>query len=78
MSQTLIKPVENEGFAGVRSPHAGPFFLEAFVFFWPVVRTIRGEGAFVFFLRTRFVFLGLFFLSTARTYDFLAGARTAN
>ncbi len=44
-----------------------PFsFLRHLFFFWPVVRTIRGEEAFVFFLRTRFVFLGLFFFD--RTY----------
>ena len=79
-SQTLIKPVENEGFAGVRLPHAGPFLPGGHLFFfWPDGRTIRGEGAFVFFLRLRFVFLGLFFFRTdGRTISWLGPGRQTN
>ena len=52
--------------------------LGAFVFFWPEAGTLRGEGAFVFFVPGRFVFSGLFVFSEAGRLDFLAGARTGN
>ncbi len=53
-------------------------FWGAFVFFWPEASTLRGQGAFVFFVLGRFVFLDLFFFSEASMHDFLAGVRTGN
>ena len=50
-----------EGFFPLWLPSRPLFFFGPFVFFWPDGRTLHGEGAFVFFLRLRFVFLGLFF-----------------
>ena len=61
-------------------PAAFFFSLGHLFFFWPDGRTLHGEGAFVFFLRLWFVFLGLFFFRTdGRTISWLGpGRQTSN